>query len=139
MTDETLEETTEADEPVGIRCSVGSRRDDVERRMPPHACEAEGNRELEAREPLARDQERPAHRNLREERLERCKTPADDHEASRSRANVTNASATRVRARPDADASEIWRVASRPSTRASPRRPAVSSASTAVREMNVTP
>ncbi len=36
--------------------------------------------------------------------------PADDHDASRSRANATNASATRVRARPVADASEISRV-----------------------------
>jgi DNA-binding transcriptional LysR family regulator len=65
--------------------------------------------------------------------------PADDHGARRSRANATNASATLVRARPVADASEISRVASSPSTRASPRRPASRSDSTAVREMNVTP
>ena len=95
--------------------------------------------EIHGREAFARDEQWTVDAELAEERAERVEPPADDHEASRSRAKATNASATRVRARPVAEASEISRVASRPSTRASVRRPAARSDSTAVREMNVTP
>ena len=64
--------------------------------------------------------------------------PAHDH-ASRSAAKATNASAARVEARPAARTSEISRAGSRPSTPAAASRPDSSSASTAEREMNVTP
>ena len=130
---------TEPEEAVCARSRVGRRRDDVERRMPPDSDEASRYRKVELREPRARHEQRALEAELREQRCELRETPADDHDARRSRANATNASATRVRALPVADASEISRVASSPSTRASARRPAASSDSTAVREMKVTP
>src|SRR5206468_12019213 len=114
-------------------------RNDLDRRMSLHAGETRRNRDVEGGQAWTRHEQRLPDAELGEERPERVESPADDHDARRSRANVTNASATRERARPVADASEIARVASRPSTRASARRPASSSDSTAVREMKVTP
>ncbi len=113
--------------------------DDVDGSVTPHSGEPGCDRKVELAEARAGDEERALDAELVEQRRQLVEAPADDHDASRSRANATNASATLVRARPVADASEISRVASSPSTRASARRPAARSDSTAVREMNVTP
>ena len=126
------------DEPVRPGC--GSRRlaDRLDRRMPSHAGEARRHGEVELGEALAGDQQRTSDPELGEDTGELRKAPADDH-GNLPRAKSTNASATRVRVRPAPEASEISRLASRPSTRASASVPAASSDSTAVREMNVTP
>ncbi len=129
----------ERHESVRVRCGLRRSGDHVDRRMAANAGEALGDRQLQGREALARHEQRRTIPKLGEKRAEPVDTPANDHVASRSRAKATNASATRVRARPVAEAREISRVASRPSTRASVSRPAASSDSTAVREMNVTP
>ena len=125
--------------PSAVRSRFRGGRDHVERSVPPDPDEALGHRDVEIREARTRDEERALEPELREQRRELGEPPADDHGASCSRAKATNASATRVRARPVADASEISRVTSSPSTRASASLPAARSASTAVREMNVTP
>ena len=72
------------------------------------------HRELEFGESCARQEQGTLRPERAQERTELVEPPADDHAASRVRANATNASATRVRARPAAVASEISRVASRP-------------------------
>ena len=96
------------------------------------------DRQLEIGPAPARDEERPRGADLVEDAAKRLETPADDH-ASRSRAKATKASASLVGDRPAARTSEISRAGSRPSTRAAPIVPAARSASTAEREMNVTP
>ena len=131
--------TSYRDEAVRIRSGVRRGGDHVDRSVAPHVAEPLRDGEIHCREALTRDEQWTVDAELAEERAECVEPPADDHEASRPRAKATNASATRVRARPVAEAREISRVASRPSTRASVRRPAARSDSTAVREMNVTP
>ena len=125
--------------PSAVAAASVAADDDVDGRVPADPGEAGSDRDVEIRETGARDEHRPLETELREQRCELREPPADDHGARRSPAKATNASAMRERARPEADAREISRVASRPSTRASVSRPAASSASTAVREMNVTP
>ena len=130
---------SDADEPVGSFGRSRRGHDDVDGSVTPHSGEAGCDRKVELAEACGGDEERTLDAELVEQRRQLVEAPADDHDARRSRANATNASATLVRARPVADASEISRVASSPSTRASARRPASRSDSTAVREMKVTP
>ncbi len=131
--------TTRADDEVGS-CGRGLRRlDRVERAVPANAREALVDGYVQIREPCRRDEHRSRAAELREQRSGLRESPANDHEPTRPLANSTNSWATRDRGRPDDDASEISRVASRPCTRASPSVPVSRFDSTAVREMNVTP
>jgi len=82
--------------------------------VPPNAGEARADGELELGESRRRDEERSGDAELAEKASKLADSPADDHADSRSRANAMNASATRERALPEADASDISRVASRP-------------------------
>src|SRR5512132_2417359 len=86
----------------------------------------------------AGNEKRAADSELAEEAGQLMEAPADDH-GTFSRANSTNASATRLGVRPVERTSEISRVGSRPFTRAAARLPLASSGSIDEREMNVTP
>ena len=128
--------TPEREHDVGAAREPGYALDLVRGRARPGVDRLEREGEIE---PAVRgDQVRVVRPELVEHIRKLVEPPADDH-ASRSRAKATNASVARVEARPAARTSTISRAGSRPSTLAAASLPESSSASTAEREMNVTP
>lgn len=81
--------------------------------MPADAGETRCDRQAELTEGPRHEQGASA-AELAEEGPDLGQAQADDHARSCSPAKTTNASATRERDRPEADASEISRVTSRP-------------------------
>ncbi len=116
----------------GLHCVV----DSVGRHLGPDTGDLDGK--PIGRPAVARHEERPLDAELGEQAGQLGETPANLHQ-TRVLAKSTNASDRRVPTRPLARTSEIWRVGSSPRTRAVASLPAASSASTAAREMNVTP